>query len=66
MLNINLKIEAKGLLTTNRIDALQRINNFTRKDTLKMIYLCFDCDAFILPYKVKKLSKQARRNTLTS
>ena len=63
MLNIHLKIEAKGLLTTSKINALQRINGLNRYHTIKLIYNVCDCDSFLLPYKVRKLSKRARRNT---
>lgn len=64
MLNIHLKIEAKGLLTSNKINALQRINGLNRYCTIKLIYNAFDCDSFILPYRVNKLSKRARRNQI--
>jgi hypothetical protein len=54
MLNINQKIEAKKTY----LIALNNVNEFNN------LYNVFSKDAFLLPYKVNKLSKRARRNTI--
>jgi len=66
MLNIHLKIEAKKVLITNGSKlTLSAFNshNITRVNALNMIYNVFELH-FILPYKVNKLSKRARRNQI--
>ena len=35
-----------------------------RVESLKSLYTCFNNDKFLLPYKVQKLSKRARRNLI--
>lgn len=52
MLNINQKIEAKKTYSLNLSGAKE----------LKNLYNVFSMDTFLLPYKVNKLSKKARRN----
>lgn len=56
-LSINLKIQAKDLI--HRYGRVISLN--TAKD-LNMFYDTFNQDTFLLPYKVQKLSKRARRN----
>tara|TARA_R110002049_G_scaffold32253_3_gene107793 strand:+ start:2530 stop:2706 length:177 start_codon:yes stop_codon:yes gene_type:complete len=55
-LNINLKIEAKKTIGSEGI-------NFLKKQGLgfEEIYNSFNKELFLLPYKVQKLSKRARR-----
>lgn len=55
-LNINLKIEAKKTITSKGIEFLK--NNGLG---FNEIYKSFNKDRFLLPYKVQKLSKKARR-----
>jgi hypothetical protein len=52
MLNINQKIEAKKTYSLSLSGAKE----------LKNLYNVFSMDTFLLPYKVNKLSKKARRN----
>ena len=52
MLNINQKIEAKKTYLL-RLSSAKELNN---------LYFVFSKDTFLLPYKVNKLSKKARRN----
>lgn len=52
MLNINQKIEAKKTYLL-RLSSAKELNN---------LYTIFSKDTFLLPYKVNKLSKKARRN----
>jgi|15BtaG_2_1085339.scaffolds.fasta_scaffold163005_2 hypothetical protein len=55
-LNINLKIEAKNIIGAKGI-------NFLKKQGISLndIYKSFNKDLFLLPYKVQKLSKKARK-----
>ena len=64
MLNIHLKIEAKKVFNTVIVNQLQNINELSRKNTIILIYTLFEKDCFLLPYKVRKLSKRARRNLI--
>lgn len=62
MLNIHFKIEAKKTVEINLL-MLQKISGTTFKKAIENLYISFDKDYFMLPYKVRKLSKRARRNT---
>lgn len=60
-MNINLKIEAKnGCSYQGRIFYVLPVKKSLE---LKMIYTTFE-DCFILPYKMQKLSKRARRGLI--
>ena len=59
-MNIHFKIQAKQ---TVNLEVLQKYSPLSRLQTLKALYNSFDCDAFLLPYRVRKLSKRARRCT---
>ena len=61
-MNIHLKIEAKRIVKVSVLD-LSKINTFTPSQTLLGVYEAFNINAFLLQYKVQKLSKRARRNT---
>lgn len=61
MLNIHLKIESKKSIN---LDLVCKILGYTKKQTLEATYKNFNCDYFLLPYKVQKLSKRARRNLI--
>ena len=64
MLNIHLKIEAKKTVEINII-LLQKISNADFKNSVVNLYNRFEnSDYFMLPYKVNKLSKRARRNLI--
>ena len=65
-MNIHFKIQAKNDIIVNGSNSL--ISTFfpdclTRSESLKLLYRVFDCDTFLLPYKVQKLSKRSRRET---
>lgn len=62
MLNIHLKIEAKKLSNCNFVKFANQLETSV-SNTLNTLYYSFDCDTFLLPYKVQKLSKKARRST---
>jgi hypothetical protein len=61
MLNIHQKIEAKKVLNPSILALIQK-EFFTPSKLLKSTYEVFSKDLFLLPYKVQKLSKKARRN----
>ena len=61
MLNIHLKIEAKNIIN---LDLIAKVLKYNRTQTIEAIYRNFDKDYFLLPYKVNKLSKRARRNKI--
>ena len=62
-MNIHLKIEAKKLMfSLLKQPYVNTYNN--RVESLKSLYTCFNNDKFLLPYKVQKLSKRARRNLI--
>ena len=61
-MNIHLKIEAKRLIHI-KLDYIIEHNNLTRCEAIKYNYNNFNQDYFLLPYKVQKLSKRARRTT---
>jgi len=63
MLNIHLKIEAKETCLIT-LAQLSELTNKKQSETLKSLYITFSKDCFILPYKVQKLSKRARRNLI--
>ena len=56
-LSINIKIEMKGSLGRG-LEFL----HYQGRD-LRLIYNSLNKDWFLLPYRVQKLSKKARRNT---
>ena len=61
-MNVNLKIEAKKMVEPVILrNALPEMKGAER---LKIIYTAFSYDIFMLPYKVNKLSKRARRNEI--
>lgn len=62
-MNIHLKIEAKKLMFSLLKQPYVNIYN-NRVEGLKSLYTCFNSDKFLLPYKVQKLSKRARRNLI--
>ena len=62
-MNIHLKIEAKKLMFSLLNQPYVNIYN-NRVEGLKSLYTCFNSDKFLLPYKVQKLSKRARRNLI--
>lgn len=67
MLNIHLKIEAKKAVIINGSNLLIEAffpENLARTKALDILYRVFEKDAFLLPYKVQKLSKRARRNLI--
>ena len=55
-MNIHFKIEAKSLM--ERVSYSRRLELGI---TLSNVYEAFNHDRFMLPYKVQKLSKKARR-----
>ena len=55
-LNINLKIEAKRIISSEGIEFLKN-----QGLSFEEIYKSFNKELFLLPYKVQKLSKKARR-----
>ena len=59
-MNVNLKIEAKKNISPKLINIC--MPDLTSLEILNLIYLTFEKDLFLLPYKVQKLSKKARRN----
>ena len=59
-MNINLKIEAKKNISPRLIKIC--MPELTSLKILNLIYLTFNKDLFLLPYKVNKLSKKAKRN----
>jgi hypothetical protein len=61
-MNINFKIEAKKIVSPIIIKNL--IPELTAKQVVDLIYKTFSNDLFMLPYKVQKLSKKARRNEI--
>ena len=64
MLNIHLKIQAKTLLQLNNSKkSIIILTGFKASKLLKTVYKVFEQDSFMLPYRVQKLSKRARRNT---
>lgn len=60
MLNIHLKIEAKEVVNTR----FNRGIFMTNAKDFNNLYQVFEKDLFLLPYKVQKLSKRARRNLI--
>ena len=60
-MNIHLKIEAKK---TFDLSLICKVLGYTRKQTIETTYKCFNSDYYLLPYKVQKLSKRARRNLI--
>jgi hypothetical protein len=62
MLNIHQKIEAKKVLSQSVVALIQN-ELFTPSKLLNSIYEVFSKDLFLLPYKVQKLSKKAKRDT---
>lgn len=62
-MNINLKIEAKKLISI-KIDYIMKYNNLSRCEAIKYIYNNFNQDYFLLSYKVQKLSKRAKQNKM--
>ena len=60
MLSIHLKIEAKSMILKygNILELGNNINGFIN------LYEVFSMDTFLLPYKVRKLSKRAKRNLI--
>lgn len=62
-MNINLKIESKKTINI-KISYIMNANGLSRCEAIKFIYDNFNQDYFLLPYKVQKLSKRARRNLL--
>ena len=60
-MNIHLKIEAKK---TFDLSLICKALGYTRKQTIETTYKCFNADYYLLPYKVQKLSKRARRNLI--
>lgn len=63
MLNIHFKIEARKTAEVN-IPMLKRISQKSYAETLNGLYNRFEnSDYFMLPYRVQKLSKKARRKT---
>lgn len=60
MLNIHLKIEAKNMVLKygNILELGSNANGFIN------LYQVFSLNTFLLPYKVQKLSKRARRNLI--
>lgn len=64
-MNIHLKIEAKRcmMVTPTQITkAFINSPNIKKSEVFKIIYRVFNTDSFLLPYKVQKLSKKARKN----
>lgn len=59
-MNVNFKIEAKKLLSPTILKSYLPEQKLS--DILKTHYKVFSKDIFMLPYKVQKLSKKARRN----
>jgi hypothetical protein len=67
MLNIHLKIEAKKTVIINGSNLLASVyfpEITTRAKAINILYRAFENDCFLLPYKVRKLSKRARRNLI--
>lgn len=62
-MNIQMKIEAKQVAYLSLMQ-LAKMSNTTLSATLKNLYDAFNKDTFQLPYKVKKLSKRAKRNLM--
>jgi hypothetical protein len=60
MLNINLKIEAKSMIL--KYGNLLELGK--SKEGFLNLYQVFSLDTFLLPYKVQKLSKRAKRNLI--
>jgi hypothetical protein len=61
MLNIHLKIEAKKSVN---LELICKVLHYSRRQTLETTYKHFNCDYYLLPYKVQKLSKRAKRNLI--
>ena len=67
MLNVHLKIEAKKAIIidgSNLLIVAYFPENLSRKKAFDILYRAFEKDIFLLPYKVQKLSKRARRNLI--
>jgi hypothetical protein len=61
-MNVHFKIEAKKVV--NPIILKNGMPELKLSESLNQLYTCFSKDIFMLPYKVKKLSKRARRNEI--
>jgi hypothetical protein len=61
MLSIHLKIEAKNSIN---LDLVCKVLNYSRVQSIQAVYKTFNKDCFLLPYKVQKLSKRARRGLI--
>ena len=59
--SLHLKIEVKGKVKPSKMYEL--LSEVKKVDVYNFILMNVDKDFFQLPYKVKKLSKKARRNT---
>jgi hypothetical protein len=60
-MNINLKIEAKSIITSKGLDHLTAITGTPRVNHIKASYVVFKRNN-LLGYQVIKLSKKARRS----
>ena len=59
-LSINLKIEAKKII----LPYLNYNSRVKLNLNLNSIYIAFNKDIFLLKYRVQKLSKKAKKNTI--